>query len=62
MTEISSAAGSRMNVSTPGQKHLVIVGATGMVGGYALRYGLDHPAVETVTSIGSRKLASRIPS
>jgi uncharacterized protein YbjT (DUF2867 family) len=53
MTEISSAA---MNVSTPGQNHLVIVGATGMVGGYALRYGLDHPAVGSVTSIGRRRL------
>jgi len=26
-------------------KRLVIVGATGMVGGYALRYALEHPAV-----------------
>jgi uncharacterized protein YbjT (DUF2867 family) len=61
MTEISSAAGSSMNVSTPGQKHLVIVGATGMVGGYALRYGLDHPAVGSVTSIGRRKLGISHP-
>ena len=30
-------------------KRLVIVGATGMVGGYALRYALDHPAVGRVT-------------
>jgi uncharacterized protein YbjT (DUF2867 family) len=37
-------------------KHLVIVGATGMVGGYALRYGLDDPAVERVTVIGRRNL------
>jgi uncharacterized protein YbjT (DUF2867 family) len=45
-------------VSTPAaaQKRLVIVGATGMVGGYALRYALDHPAVGQVTSIGRRKL------
>jgi uncharacterized protein YbjT (DUF2867 family) len=34
---------------------LVIVGATGMVGTYALRYALDHPAVGRVTSIGRRK-------
>ena len=61
MTEISSAAGSSMNVSTPGQKHLVIVGATGMVGGYALRYELDHPAVGSVTSIGRRKLGISHP-
>jgi len=30
-------------------KKLVIVGATGMVGGYALRYALDEPDVGTVT-------------
>jgi uncharacterized protein YbjT (DUF2867 family) len=45
-----------MNVSAAGQKRLVIVGATGMVGGYALRYALDHPAVERVMAIGRRKL------
>jgi uncharacterized protein YbjT (DUF2867 family) len=61
MTEISSAAKPWMNVSTPGQKHLVIVGATGMVGGYALRYVLDHPAVGSVTSIGRRKLGISHP-
>src|ERR1700733_13910535 len=37
-------------------KRLVIVGATGMVGGYALRYALEHPDVERVTSVGRRKL------
>ena len=36
------------------QKGLVIVGATGMVGTYALRYALDHPAVGVVTAIGRR--------
>jgi uncharacterized protein YbjT (DUF2867 family) len=61
MTEISSAAKPWMNVSTQGQKHLVIVGATGMVGGYALRYVLDHPAVGGVTSIGRRKLGISHP-
>jgi uncharacterized protein YbjT (DUF2867 family) len=50
-----SASESEMNVPTAGQKNLVIVGATGMVGGYALRYMLDHPAVGHVTSVG-RKL------
>ncbi|HEV3192782.1 MAG TPA: NAD(P)H-binding protein [Polyangiaceae bacterium] len=35
-------------------KRLVIVGATGMVGGYALRYAIDLPAVESVTAIGRR--------
>jgi len=39
-----------------GQRRLVIVGATGMVGGYALRYALDHPAVCRVTAIGRRSL------
>ena len=39
-----------------GQQRVVIVGATGMVGGYALRYALDHPAVGTVTAIGRKKL------
>jgi len=29
---------------TENKKRLVIVGATGMIGGYALRYALDHPA------------------
>jgi uncharacterized protein YbjT (DUF2867 family) len=45
-----------MNRPAVGHKRLVIVGATGMVGGYALRYALDHPAVERVTAIGRRKL------
>jgi hypothetical protein len=44
-----------MNASA-GEKRLVIVGATGMVGGYALRYALGHPAVGRVTAIGRRKL------
>jgi uncharacterized protein YbjT (DUF2867 family) len=37
-------------------KRLVIVGASGMVGGHALRYGLEHPNVERVTSVGRRIL------
>ena len=39
---------------TEAQKRLVIVGATGMVGGYALRWALDHPAVGTATAIGRK--------
>jgi len=35
---------------------LVIVGATGMVGGYALRHALERPDVELVLSIGRRKV------
>jgi uncharacterized protein YbjT (DUF2867 family) len=38
------------------QKRLVIVGATGMVGGYGLRYALDHPSVGAVTVVGRKKL------
>lgn len=37
-----------------GQKRLVIVGATGMVGGYALRYALEQPTVAAVTAIARR--------
>jgi len=46
-------------MSTPvaGQKRLVIVGATGMAGGYALRYALDHPGIGRVTAIGRRMLS-----
>ena len=44
------------NLPTAPQKSLVIVGATGMVGGYALRYALEHPAVGRVTSIGRKTL------
>jgi uncharacterized protein YbjT (DUF2867 family) len=61
MTGISRAAGLSMNVPTVGQKRLVIVGATGMVGGYALRYALDDPAVGTVTAIGRKKLGIAHP-
>ena len=35
-----------MNVQVAAQKRLVIIGATGMVGGYALRYALNHPATD----------------
>jgi uncharacterized protein YbjT (DUF2867 family) len=50
-----------MNAPPPGQARLVIVGATGMVGGYALRYALDHPAVGLVTAIGRRTLGISHP-
>ena len=50
-----------MTVPATGQKRLVFVGATGMVGGYALRYALDHPAVGRVTAIGLRKLGISHP-
>ena len=44
-----------------GQNRLVIVGATGMVGGYALRYALDNSEVKSVTSIGRKKLGISHP-
>jgi uncharacterized protein YbjT (DUF2867 family) len=50
-----------MNVPTTSKKRLVIVGATGMVGGYALRYALEHPAVGRATSIGRKKLGISHP-
>jgi uncharacterized protein YbjT (DUF2867 family) len=50
-----------MNVPTLGQKRIVIVGATGMVGGYALRYALDHFSVGRVTVIVRRKFAISHP-
>jgi len=51
-----------MNAPPPaGQKRLVIVGATGMVGGYALRYALEDSAVGSVTSIGRSKVGISNP-
>jgi uncharacterized protein YbjT (DUF2867 family) len=50
-----------MSVSAVGQKRLVIVGASGMVGGYALRYALNNSTVERVTSIGRKKLGISHP-
>jgi uncharacterized protein YbjT (DUF2867 family) len=45
-----------MKASLSRETRLVIVGATGMVGGYALRYALGHSAVKCVTAIARRKL------
>ena len=49
-----------MNPPAPSQRR-VIVGATGMVGGYALRYALDYPAIGLVTAIGRRSLGISHP-
>src|ERR1700751_4329830 len=49
-------ARAQMKASLSGETRLVIVGATGMVGGYALRYALGHSAVKCVTAIVRRKL------
>ena len=48
-------------VGSAGQKRLVVVGSTGMVGGYALRYALGHSAVGGVTAIARRKLGFSHP-
>ena len=45
-----------MNAQAAGHTRLVIVGATGMVGGYALRYALENPAIGLVTAIGRKPL------
>jgi len=50
-----------MNVPAASQKRIVIVGATGMVGGYALRYALENSAVGNVTSIARRKVGISHP-
>jgi len=50
-------------MNTPGSSgiRLVIVGATGMVGGYALRYALQHPIIGSVTAIGRRNIGISHP-
>jgi uncharacterized protein YbjT (DUF2867 family) len=50
-----------MTRPTLAQQSLVIVGATGMVGGYALRCALDNSGVKSVTSIGRKKLGISHP-
>ena len=50
-----------MNVQMPKNKRLVIVGASGMVGGYALRYSLQSPSVASVLAIGRRPLGISHP-
>ena len=41
-----------MNFQRPVQKRLIVVGGTGMVGGYVLHDALDGPGVGPVTAIG----------
>jgi len=55
-TTNQASSDASMTSRTAGQQRLVIVGATGMVGGYALRDALRNPAVHEVTSIGRKKL------
>jgi uncharacterized protein YbjT (DUF2867 family) len=61
MTATNRTWDSWMNLPTAGQKRLVIVGATGMVGGYSLRYALENPAVGCATAIGRRTLGISHP-
>src|SRR6202040_872546 len=61
LRRLAGGARTVMNVPTAVQTHLVIVGGTGMVGGYALRYALDHPAVGAVTAIGRKKVGISHP-
>ena len=48
-------------VGPAGQKRLVVVGASGMVGGYALRGALEDASVGAVLSVGRRKLGISHP-
>jgi uncharacterized protein YbjT (DUF2867 family) len=48
-------------IESAGPQRLVIVGATGMVGGYALRYALENPAVSCLTSIGRKNVGISHP-
>jgi uncharacterized protein YbjT (DUF2867 family) len=57
----STHVSSITKIATADQKRLVIVGATGMVGGYALRYAFENPAVASVTAIGRKKLGISHP-
>jgi uncharacterized protein YbjT (DUF2867 family) len=50
-----------MNSAGEAQKRLVIIGATGMVGGYVLRFALEEPRVGQVTAVGRRKLGISHP-
>ena len=50
-----------MGAPLAGPKRLVIVGATGMVGGYGVRYALEHPVVGRLTVIGRKKLGVSHP-
>ena len=50
-----------MNRPDQGQKRLLIVGATGMVGGFVLRFALRDPRVGQVTAVGRRKLGISHP-
>ena len=50
-----------MDTPMPNKKRLVIVGASGMVGGYALRFALEDSTVIAVMAIGRRPLGISHP-
>jgi uncharacterized protein YbjT (DUF2867 family) len=50
-----------MTIPAAGNQRVVLVGATGMVGGLALRAALEHPDVGSVTAIGRRKIGIMHP-
>jgi len=60
-TTNQASSDASMNNPAVGPKSLVVVGATGMVGGYVLRYALDDSDVKSVTSIGRKKLGISHP-
>src|ERR1700752_1438754 len=60
-TSNQASLNTSMTNPTVGHKSLVVMGATGMVGGYALRYALDNSEVKSVTSIGRKKLGISHP-
>ena len=60
-TTNQASLNTSMTNPTVGHKSLVVMGATGMVGGYALRYALDNSEVKSVTSIGRKKLGISHP-
>ena len=56
-----NSSGPPLKDPTVGQTRIVIVGGTGMVGGYALRYALGNPTVGSVVAIGRKKLGISHP-
>jgi uncharacterized protein YbjT (DUF2867 family) len=50
-----------MNAPEASQKNIVVVGASGMVGGYALRFALQNTSVGRVTAIGRKTLGISHP-
>jgi uncharacterized protein YbjT (DUF2867 family) len=62
MTNTSPRSSDVSQASSAGnQKRVVIVGATGMVGGLALRFALKNPVVNSATAIVRRKLGFSHP-